>query len=133
MHLKTNSKSRCDAVGAVEGLRRFRTLRECNGAAGPHRRRPGCARGPGAGAFTGAFGIEAGRYGRRDIVIATAGAETHGILARNFGTSAGDGAIVIDVGASVTAGGADAHGIAVGEVNDTDAVIDVSEIIALSR
>ena len=34
---------------------------------------------------------------------------------------------------AVTAGGADAHGIAVGEVDDTDAVIDVSEIIALSR
>ena len=145
----------------------------CGGAAGPHRRRPGCARGPGAGAFTGAFGIEAGRYGRGDIgidlrggsietrgvrsygvyahnlsvenggnvsvrtggghVIAAAGAEAHGILARTFGTSAGAGAIVIDVGGAVTAGGADARGIAVGEVDDTDVVIDVSEIIALSR
>lgn len=60
--------------------------------------------------------------------IATAGAGAHGIFAGNDGTSAGAGAIVIDVGGSVTAGGADAHGIAAGfldEDND-DAVTSAS-------
>ena len=52
--------------------------------------------------------------------IATAGEGAHGIFARNFGTSAGTGAIFIDMGGTVTAAGADAHGIAVGAVDDAD-------------
>ncbi len=60
--------------------------------------------------------------------IATAGAGAHGILVLNFGTSAGTGAIFIDVGGSVRAGGADAHGIAAGSLDDNDAVTGASPL-----
>ena len=58
--------------------------------------------------------------------IATAGEGAHGIFAENAGTSAGVGAIFIDVRGSVRADGADAHGIKVGELDDNDVVEDAS-------
>ncbi len=61
-------------------------------------------------------------------LIATAGEGAHGIFVRNYGTEADTGAIFIDVGGSMRAGGADAHGIAVGEVDDTDAVKGASPL-----
>ena len=59
--------------------------------------------------------------------IATAGAEAHGIFARNYGMSAGTGDIFIDAGGSVIATGADAPGIAAGEL-DAGAVSGASPL-----
>ena len=60
--------------------------------------------------------------------IATAGEGAHGITALNAGTTAGTGAIVIDVGGSVQAGGAEAHGIAAGDINADGMVTGASPL-----
>ena len=60
--------------------------------------------------------------------IATAGASAHGIFTLNFGTTAGTSAIFIDVGGSVRAGGAHAHGVAAGGLSANRVVTGASPL-----